>query len=688
MRLGAMLPAGREPRFLRGLSVTKSFIRAAGLLGLAALAACGHSGNGPATVGVGIGVALTSPSQTTLVYQGGTLEIDATVSGDAANAGVTWSLTGVGTLASTTTTKAIYQAPATIVGAVFGTLTATSVTDPTQYASVTITANGTPTILPPVVFPANQNVGYTTYVSAAGGTSPYVWSWAPVSGSTLPPGLALSGSTTAAEAITGTPTTLGTYSFAMTLTDALGLTATKTMTLTVTAQTACLLNGPYAYLQTGFYQERMATRAGSLTVTSAGVVTGVHDYKDGTNARPATAVTTGTCVTLTQNRGQLHITSAASGNESFDFGTGSSLLTGHLQQDDGTGVIEAGQFFHQDATAFNLAGLAGDWVFGAFGDDGARNRLTVAGRVTLDSNGVISAGVGDTNGATPVVAGTVTGTLVAPDTNGRGTVTLNVGGLALPLAYYVVDKNTLLVASSDSTSSTPRVAGKITRQAGAGTLDGTALSGPAILSLWGSSSVAGTPAATNSLGRFAGAVAVAGTAAGTVGVTLDITDRGAQAVTEAFPAQPYTVATNGRGTLVLTSGTLVRSFVLYTDGAGGGYLIEPASATGNFGILDAQATGPFSDFSTAYYVGGTIFPGSTSPITLAPQLLFQSGSIGGNLTGNYALDPTTGRMVAAVSRTILGGSDLVIYIVNANRLVIMGDSLNISNSQIAWFEAY
>ena len=78
----------------------------------------------------------------------------------------------------------------------------------------------------------------------------------------------------------------------------------------------------------------------------------------------------------------------------------------------------------------------------------------------------------------------------------------------------------------------------------------------------------------------------------------------------------------------------------------------------------------------------------SAPITLAPQLLFQAGSIGGNLTGSYALDPTNGRMIAAVSRTILGGSDLIIYIVSPNKLVTVGDSLNISNSTLAWFNTY
>ena len=128
--------------------------------------------------------------------------------------------------------------------------------------------------------------------------------------------------------------------------------------------------------------------------------------------------------------------------------------------------------------------------------------------------------------------------------------------------------------------------------------------------------------------------------------------------------------------------------MVYADGAGGGYLLEPASAVGNFGVLEAQAAGPFSDFTTAYYIGGTVLPGATSPITLAPQLLFQSGAISGNLTGSYALDPGTGRMTASVSRTILGGSDLVIYIVSQNKLVVVGDGLNISNSALAWFEVY
>ena len=655
-------------------------IRVAALLWLATLAACGGHGTA-ATVGVDVGVVLTAPSGTTLVEEGSTLEIDAAVSGDVNNEGVVWSLSGVGSLTSTTNSVAIYQAPSGVAGAAFATLTAVAVHDNTQYASVTITVNGTPAILPVVVFPANQNVGYTTYVSGAGGTAPYAWTFT----GTLPPGLAFDGSTAATTAITGTPTTTGTYSFTITMTDALGLTATTPqVNITVNPPTACLLQGQFAYMLTGFANYRPVTRAGTFSVNSTGILTGVFDLKDSTGTWPANPITVGSCLTVTQNRGQLHMESSVANFEGFDFATNAALASGYMEQDDGTGLLEDGQFMQQNPAAFNTAALAGDWVFGVAGDDGANNRLVIVGRLSLDATGVISNASVDSNATTPAVAAAMTGTLSAPDTNGRGTATLTIGAQSLPVAFYVVDQNTVFLASSDASTKTPRIAGRMTRQTGAGTLDATALANPAILSMWGSSLVGGYPASTMTVGRLSAA------SAGTVTVELDTADRGAEEVNSIYAGQAYTVTANGRGTLAIASGgTAVRNFVLYADGAGGGYLIEPASTMGNYGILEQQTGGPpFSDFSTAYYLGASMYPGATSPITLAPQLLFQAGSIGGNLTGSYALDPTTGRMVAAVSRTILGGSDLVIYIVSPTKLVTLGDSLNISNSTIGWFTTY
>ena len=128
--------------------------------------------------------------------------------------------------------------------------------------------------------------------------------------------------------------------------------------------------------------------------------------------------------------------------------------------------------------------------------------------------------------------------------------------------------------------------------------------------------------------------------------------------------------------------------MLYLDGPASGYLLEPGSAVGNVGVLDQQLGVPFTSFAGAYYVGGTVFAGSTSPITLTPQLLLQNGSISGNLNGNYALDVNTGRIAANVSRNILGGTGLAIYIASTAKLVVIGNDANSVNSSLAWLQPY
>ena len=650
-----------------------------------ALAACGGGSKAPTTaVGVGIGVALSSPTATTLVAEGATAEIDATVSNDTANKGVTWVLTGDGTLQSSDTGKAIYLAPTGVTGSVFATLVATSISDTTKTSSVTLTVNGTPIIPAPVVFPANQNIAYVTYISLAGGTAPFTWT---VSNGTLPAGLTLNGSTTAQLAISGTPTALGTSTFTLTATDSASSkrTATVTLTLVVNPQTACLLIGRYAYLFTGFNGGKPVVRAGSFDVGTDGTVSGIEDYKDAAVGRAGTQITSGVCKTLTQNRGTLQLTTSA-GAEQYDFAVVSSLKAGQMQQNDGTGIVGSAPLVQQDATAFTPAAVAGDYVVGLLGNGPTGERLAVNGRFTLGASGTLSAGLGDDNEATPVAGGTLAGTLGAPDANGRGSGTLTLGALSLPVAYYVLDATHAYVVSADSGATTTRLAGRMHRQVGAGTLDATAFTQPAILSLWGASLSNGIPVATMAAGRLSGAVTSAGS--GTVNVLLDTTDRSTKLVNTSYVGMPYTVAPTGRGTLSLGSASGTRQFVLYADGAGGGFVIEPSSFSGNFGILEQQLGTPFATFPTAYYVGGTLYAGSTSPISLTPQLLFQSGTVGGNLTGSYAIDPATGRMIAAVTRNLFGGTGLVIYAVSTNKLVILGDGVNAINSSLAWVQHF
>ena len=70
-------------------------------------------------------------------------------------------------------------------------------------------------------------VAYSQGISASGGTPPYGWS---VTAGSLPPGLSINAGT---GAITGTPTTAGTYAFTVGATDAASGSDTQPLSIVV-----------------------------------------------------------------------------------------------------------------------------------------------------------------------------------------------------------------------------------------------------------------------------------------------------------------------------------------------------------------------------------------------------------------------------------------------------------------------
>lgn len=93
------------------------------------------------------------------------------------------------------------------------------------------------TLSPATLPPANIGTPYSLAITAAGGTAPYTYSL--VSG-VLPPGLNLS----AAGVITGTPTTLGLFSFTIQATDALGCLGSRPYSILIAAAPAPPPSGP------------------------------------------------------------------------------------------------------------------------------------------------------------------------------------------------------------------------------------------------------------------------------------------------------------------------------------------------------------------------------------------------------------------------------------------------------------
>lgn len=102
------------------------------------------------------------------------------------------------------------------------------------------------------------NQSYTASITASGGYTPYSWSLA--SGN-LPAGLTLNSST---GAITGIPTSAGTFSFTVKVTDASGQSATKSLSLTIAA------NLPSLAIITGSLPSGTVNQTYSATVTATG----------------------------------------------------------------------------------------------------------------------------------------------------------------------------------------------------------------------------------------------------------------------------------------------------------------------------------------------------------------------------------------------------------------------------------
>jgi hypothetical protein len=171
-----------------------------------------------------------SPSSLQAIDQGQTTGISATVTNDASSKGISWNLTGPGSLSNSTPFSVTYNPPTiNLTSSQQAVVKATSVTDQTKSASVQITVNAAPQI--PFQTLANGSVGapYSQSIALAGGTSPFQWSVydGPILtgfkvGGAVPDGLKMDPNT---GTISGTPTGAGTWYFEATVTDATGATA-------------------------------------------------------------------------------------------------------------------------------------------------------------------------------------------------------------------------------------------------------------------------------------------------------------------------------------------------------------------------------------------------------------------------------------------------------------------------------
>lgn len=239
---------------------------------LIGLGGCGNSSR-PA-----ISVSL-SPSSSTAIDQSQSITITATVANDASGQGVTWSLSGPGTLKQNgsltpNVSSATYVSPTGIITtSEQATVTATSVADAKTNASMTITVNPQPVVPFQTLPDGTVGTSYSQQISLTGGTAPFQWSvydgpiitgWRV--GGSVPDGLKLDPTT---GMITGTPTAAGTWNFEATATDASDVLAFNSLSIRINPASTAKEN-PIPFLNQSLSPSAVSPGSSGLTLKVGG----------------------------------------------------------------------------------------------------------------------------------------------------------------------------------------------------------------------------------------------------------------------------------------------------------------------------------------------------------------------------------------------------------------------------------
>jgi hypothetical protein len=303
---------------------------------------------------------------------------------------VTWSISGgaLPTWATLTPSTGAITGTPNATGTTSFTVKATDSSTPTPQTAtkpLSITVVNALSITTPSLPNGTVGSAYNTTMAATGGTTPYAWSWAPQTGSSLPPGLGINSAT---GAITGTPGgSGGTYNVTVTVTDATNpqqnSSANFSITITVAALAVTTTSGslPSGTVNTAYpnnvnlsatggippYSWAWVAQSGSqippgLSLSTSGQITGT----------PTTAGTFN--VTATATDSATPTANTANGNLSITVSAAAACTTG------GSESMLNGQY------AFVLKGF----------DNGGEPAL-IGGVLTLNGSGGITAGAIDMN---------------------------------------------------------------------------------------------------------------------------------------------------------------------------------------------------------------------------------------------------------------------------------------------------
>jgi hypothetical protein len=629
------------------------------------VAGCGGGGGSNVTPVVSVRV---SPSSAQTIDQGQQVSITATASNDSAAKGVTWSLTGSGTLSGSSITAVTYTAP-TSGAAGSATVTATSVTDPTKNAALTINFSLLPSFTTTTMPSGVEGTNYNQNLAVTGGAGTLTYSLA---SGTLPAGLHLSN----AGAITGTPTgPNGTTNFTAKVTDSSNAgpqSATQPLSITInlppaptitpatlppatefTAYTAAIQATGYAPLS---YSVTTATLPAGLTLNSAtGAITGPPQGPPGASNFTITVTDSSNPAQSVSQPFSITVNVAAAcgtGSESLFNGQYALLLQG-----------------------FDASGPTA--MLGSFTTDGA-------GAITAGTEDINSTGLSGVQTNLNIDTGNSSYSIAADHS---GCLTLTAGGVTRSYRF-VADLITSGVAGGARIiefDSTGALTSGVLRIQTPSAFSNAQVTGNYAFGIGGAKT-----GGTGALFQAAGVFTLSGTS---VTGFVDSNDDGSMNQGSAgYPAQPlsltggtYNISSNGRGTLTFIPGTgLPVSTVMYVLYNNEFFLMTTDLQTINplsSGTALLQTGTPYGQSSlSAVSVMYTIGSAGTSTKSRVEAGLFTpdggghftfSGdqNSGGTLStlsnsGSYATDVTTGRVL--ISKDGSSTPDTLMYLVSPN----------------------
>ncbi len=426
---------------------------------------------------------------------GKTRQITASLTNDPSNQGVTWVISGPGSLSNLTNTSVTYTATGTVNSSAV--ITATSVSDPTQTADATMFVVPNPSISTTSVANATVGTPYEAIVIAVNGSNPYNWS---VSAGSLPPGLALTVASVASVTISGTPTTPGAYSFTLQMLDVCSVGTKQSYSITVAAASSsavaltgggvdnAMLQGNYVFQFSGFGPRGFTAEAGRFTADGKGnIAGGVLDRNGGTG--PQSKVTfTGNYGVGRNQLGAMTLEFADGSSNTFALAVSSSGDARFIEFDDttGAGTRGSGEMAKRDPSWGGGVAPAGSYVLELAGVDSGGARLAMEGQFTTDESGAVVRSELDSNDAGTMAMLVPFSGVTNLSADGMGSAAWNVPGFGtLHLSLYAVTVDELFAVGMDAAApGVPLVAGSVMRQSG-GPFTSATLGGSAVIEMTG-----------------------------------------------------------------------------------------------------------------------------------------------------------------------------------------------------------